>query len=274
VPNAILDTDVINDTYVTDKINETDLSLRWIPSPDLNKMSNVRADNNTFEVDGFQINVDKGVRTLSFLVVDGATPQIAAAFESMGCRDMAFYTWSITNQIGGNGSVTGELRPFRIKKNTMKVKYNPPSKEPLEPATVMVSFDISELEKDGDIAYIEYGTGANDVQVPITDYTGLVDVVMDPATTITATTFVVDMHYIYGSNFSKEPFIGAVLADFTLKEVTPTPGTITITSVTESSTVPGRYTFVQPTATSADVQRLTFSKEGYEAAGAISITIP
>jgi len=273
--NKILSTDTLDDTYFSGLINETDKSKRLFPSPVINQVKDTRAEFNTFDLDGFQITTSEGVRTMAFTVVDGAHPQIADAFNSMACQTMSFYVFSINDQIGGNGSVAGELRPFRIKPKTMRAVYNPPSKVDETPAMVMVQFAISELENDGDIAYIDYGTGANDVQVIITDYVGLVDVTMAAATSITTTTFVVDVSYShYGTQFKKTPFVGAVLADFTLAEVTPTPGSITITSVTESSTVPGRYAFVQPTATSADVQRLTFSKDGYEATGTISITIP
>lgn len=273
--NKILSTDTINDTFVTGKINDP-VDQRWIFSPVINQVNDERADNNTFELDGFQINTSKGVRTMAFTVVEGASPKIAEAFESMACRDMAFYTASITDQIGGNGSVAGELRPFRIKKGTMKVKYNPPSKLNETPAMVMVSFDISDLEDDKDIAFINYGTGANDVQVPITDYTGLIDVVLNsPATSITTAGFVVDIDLIYGAQFTKQPFEGGVLADFSLAEVSPTPGAIVITSVTEGTgTDAGKYTFVIPSQTSGDVLRLTFSKDGYEAAGTLDIPIP
>jgi len=272
--NKIVTADTLDDTYFTALINETDLSKRLIPSPDINKVADIRGENNTFEVDGFKINTSKGVRTLAFTVVDGASPQIAEAFESMGCRDMAFYSWTVSGQIGGNGSVAGELRPFRIKKNTMRVVYNPPSKDPETPAMVMVSFDLSELEKDADIAYINYGTGANDVQVIITDYTGLIDITMNAATGITTTVFIVDIDFIYGPQLDKSAAEGFVLADFTLAEISPTPGALAITSVTESLTVPGRYTFVTPARTSADVHRLTFAKDGYEAASTIDITTP
>jgi len=272
--NKILSTDTLNDAFFEGLINETDVSKRLYPSPVINQVKDTRAEFNTFDLDGFAITTSEGVRTMAFTVVDGASPQIAEAFNSMGCRDMAFYVWSITDQIGGNGSVDGELRPFRIKPKTLRAVYNPPSKVDETPAMVMVQFAISELENDGDIAYINYGTGANDVQVVITDYTGLIDITLGAATSITTTTFVVDISYIYGSQFSKQPFVGGVIGDFTLVETSPTPGSITITSVTESSTVPGRYTFVQPTATAADVQRLSFSKTGYEAASSIVITIP
>lgn len=275
VINSIKSTDTLDASYFSDLINEPDKSKRLQPSPVINKVNDSRAEFNTFEIDGFKITTSEGVRTIMFTVIDGAHPKMAKAFNSRACEDTAFYNFSISDQVGGNGSVAGELRPFRIKTHTMRAVFNPENKEKETPAMVMVSFDMHELEKDSDIAYINYGTGATDVQIIVTDLTGLIDVTMAPAASITTTTFVVDISLSsYGTAFKKLPFVGGVVADFTLKEVTPTPGTITITSVTESSTIPGRYTFVQPTATAADLQRLTFAKDGYEAAGTIDITIP
>lgn len=274
--NKISSSDTIDNAYVTAKINNADKSKRWFPSPVINKVLDKRADNNTFEIDGFNVTTSKGVRTMAFTVIDGASPQVADAFESMSCRDMAFYVWSINDQIGGNGAISGELRPFRIKKSTWNVIYNPPAKDGETPAMVMVSFAISELEDDADIRYIDFGTAATDVQVNITDYTGLVDVVMNsPATSISTTGFTVDMDYIYGGQFAKSPAQGFVAADFTLAEVSPTPGAITITSVTEGTGANiGKYVFVIPSQTSADVLRLTFSKSGFEPSGTLDITIP
>ena len=157
----------------------------------------------------------------------------------------------------------------------MQAIYNPPNKENETPAMVMVQFAISDLERDEDISYIDFGTGANDVQVDITSYSGLIDVKMEAATAITTTSFTVDMNLLYGAAFTKQPAVGFVLADFSYEEISPTPGAGTITSVTE--TVPGEsgiYDFVVPLNTSADVHRLTFSKTGYEATGTIDITTP
>ena len=272
--NAILSTDTLDASFFSGKINETDSSKRWFVTQEVNAVDNTRAENNTFELDGFNINTSKGVRTIAFVSVDGASPEQADSFESMTCRDMIFYPFSITGQIGGNDRVVDELNGFRIKKNTMKVVYQPPNKLNEEPAKVMVSFDLSETELDCDIAFVEFGTGANDVQVDVLDLDGLIDVVMGAATAITTTTFTVDIDLIYGPVFDKDPAEGFVIGDFSYEEITPVPAPIVITSVTESTTIPGSYDFVVPLATSGDVDRLTFSKTGFEPAGTIDITIP
>ena len=155
----------------------------------------------------------------------------------------------------------------------MDAIYNPPNKENETPAMVVVQFAISDLERDEDIAFMNFGTGANDVQVDITSFEGLVDVVMNPATSITVSTFTVDIDLIYGTVFDKDPFKGGVIGDFTLAEITPTPGPSPLTSVTESSD--GVYDFVITTPqTSGDLLRLTFSKTAFFPAGTIDILIP
>ena len=50
--------------------------------------------------------------------------------------------------------------------------------------------------------------------------------------------------------------------DFTLNEISPTPGVITPSGVTEVS--PGVYDFVIPTATTGDVLRLSASKDRFD----------
>ncbi|MDH3879527.1 MAG: hypothetical protein OET18_16930, partial [Desulfobacterales bacterium] len=68
---------------------------------------------------------------------------------------------------------------------------------------------------------------------------------------------------------------GLLLGDFTLTEISPTPGAAVISSVIESS--PGVYDFVAST-TSADVVRLSASKDRFDFSemsdGTNDITIP
>lgn len=273
--NAILLADTLDASYFSGKINQADSSKKWFITGEVNAVDDVRAENNTFELDGFNINTSKGVRTVAFTVADGASPQLASAYESLACRDIIFYPFSITGQIGGNDRIVDELNGFRIKKKTMKVVYQPPNKAQEQPELILVSFDLSETELDENISYINFGTGANDVQIDVLDLDGLVDIVMGAATAITTTTFTVDIDLIYGPVFGKQAAEGFVLADFTLAETSPTPAPAPLTSVTESVTIPGSYDFVITVAqASADVMGLTFSKIGFEPSAVLVITIP
>lgn len=271
--NSILLADTVDDAYVSALINQSDRSKAWYPSPVLNKVNDTRGENNTFEIDGFQINVSDGVRVMAFTVVDGASPQIAEAFNSLGCRDIGFYTWSVTGQIGGNDRVANTLLPVRIKKRTMQAIYQPPNKENETPAMVMVQFAISDLERDNDIAFMNFGTGANDVQVDITSYNGLIETTMGAAASITTAGFTTKVTYDYGGVFSKEEWKGGVLADFTAVEISPTPGAVAITSVTESADGVYDIIFTTP-ASSADLIRVTLAKTGFYSTTTIDVLIP
>ena len=181
-------------------------------------------------------------------------------------KKMAFYSFSLSNQIVGNGRISTELRPFRIETNTWQIVYFEKSKLNETPAYIQVSFALSDLENDGDIAHLSQGGGVIESDLEVLDYTGLLDVTMaeDTAVTVTATTFSIDMSLIYGDQGHKTPFTGGLLADFTFAGAPPT-------SVTESSTVDGNYTFVVPTFSGTET--LSFFKEGFYASD-ITITLP
>ncbi len=273
--NSILSTDTINQAFVEGKINEADISKRWLPSPVLNKVNDTRGENNVFEIDGFSINVSQGVRTVVFTVIDGASPELSESFNALGCRDISYWSWSVTGQIGGNDRIADELRPIRIKKKTMQSIFQPPNKENETPAMILVQFAISDLEDDKNIAFIDAGTGANDVQVDISSFTGLIDVEMtiDPLVVTTTTTFTFDAAYIYGAVFDKEEFKGGVLADFTLVELLPTPAAAPMTSITEVSD--GKYeAVITAPQTSGDTMQLSFSKTGFDQVAPLVFVIP
>ena len=71
------------------------------------------------------------------------------------------------------------------------------------------------------------------------------------------------MEFDYGGlrKDKREKLKALVAADFVLTEITPTPGDVTITTVTETPAASGIYVFVIPPATSADLLELTSSQE-------------
>jgi hypothetical protein len=127
-----------------------------------------------------------------------------------------------------------------------------------------VQFSWLGTVRDADLRTLKAPSSYN----PLTDLRGLVDTAVTHSA-ITTTSFTSTLVDEYGCAIS-----GLELADFSLAETSPTPGAISITSVTESSD--GVYDFVIPTATSADVLALTPSKTGFDFANvtATAITIP
>jgi hypothetical protein len=103
---------------------------------------------------------------------------------------------------------------------------------------------------------------------PLEDFYSLLDV-SGTASAISTTGFTMTLVDPYG-----DPVEDLVSGDFSLEETSPTPGSITISSVTETSA--GVYAFTFGAQTSADVLSLTPSKNGYDfsAIPSVTITIP
>jgi hypothetical protein len=260
---------VLNAAYFAGKLNDTDKSQRWYLTETINMVEPVREDNVTQEIDGIMYNVAQGVKTFSGQFNGGvASPKYSGVLKSLGCQQMGYFYFDVQGNIVGSwNDVTGELDPIKIQRNTFQVKYIEPTKTTVQ--GIQLKFMIGELENDADLNYIP----ASDITADLEALRSMIDAEFTAATSITTTGFVVTLGYVYGTAFTNQPYVGGITANFTLTEVTPTPGAITITSVTESSTIPGKYTFVIPAQTSGDALSLDFTKTGFEA-DAITITIP
>jgi hypothetical protein len=131
---------------------------------------------------------------------------------------------------------------------------------------ILVAFNFSDSMRDEYLAMIT----EDDYTFDLINANGLLDV-SSANSAITTTSFTVTLSTAYGSKAAPVKVKGLVIGDFTLAELSPTPGAIVITSVTESAD--GVYDFVIPTATSADVLELTPSKDGFDFTAAIANTI-
>jgi hypothetical protein len=119
-------------------------------------------------------------------------------------------------------------------------------------AKVRFEMDYNLVTSDGDqwmIPAAEFGA------IKALELKGLIDVRFTLVDVVSATEFVVDAAFDYGSAVNPLAWKGAVNANFNLYNVTDAAG-ITITTVAESATVSGRYTFTIPTVDNSDVVRL------------------
>jgi len=251
-------------------VNETDPHQRWYPTPAI--------ENYTWEVadaerqttsNGNTYVLREGATTVSFDLMD-VPAQYAAKLESMTCPDMQFVFADISSNLVGDVSLAFSddiLKGIPIQKGSLEIKYVP--RQDANRSMVHVTFIVPPSFSAGDLGMIE----ASEMVYDVNDLDALLDVSGKVFGSVTTTTFTVDLHLDYGSALTPIPFEGAVVADFVLKEISPTPSTITISSVTPSTTVDGRYAFVMPTQTSGDSLRLTLSKTGFEMTP-ITVTIP
>lgn len=251
-------------------VNETDNSSRWFPIPAVENYDwNPTDSENETTSNGNIYKLRNGVIEVMFEVYD-VPASYYKKFKSMICPEMVFVFTDVDSNLVGDASeaLTNDiLKGIPIQKGSMDVKYFP--KKDAGRAKMTVKFNIPHYFEVGNLNFIEASAMTYDVN----ELNGLIDVIPTIVGTPTTTGFVVDLAIDFGTAIGNSEFEGAVVGDFTLAEVTPTPGAITITSVTESTTVDGRYTFVIPTQTSADVLRLSLAKTGFEMTP-LTVTIP
>lgn len=255
VRNSILSTDVIDEAFLTAKINHADETQRWYPSPFIENVEDVKGDS-TFESlnSGKNIFIQEGVRTFNGVhIKQGST--FLGKLKSGRCVDFGVYMIDIDGSLIGSISTDGlELYPVAVDKDT----FNPVMVKATDTtvAKISVSFEFSRIERDENLRPIN----ASEITADLLGASGLLDattVVTAPSTTGFTATVSTD----YGSFANKIKVEGLLLADFALYNNTDT-ASVTITSVTE--TTAGVYTFVIPAQTAADSLTLTPSKDGFD----------
>jgi hypothetical protein len=215
---------------------------------------------------GKQAFVREGFKTFQGMIIN-APRELTAKLNSNACQSFGFHFLDDSNQlVTKKGSDNTKCKPILIDPDTFRTKYVEATND--APAMLMLSFQWKSTEKDADVKVVgglDY-TGS--------DLYGLIDA--DAVySSISAAGFTATItSTCYGGAVE-----GLLLSDFTLNEVSPSPGDITgnIASVLESSA--GVYDFLFTTPeTSGDVLRLSASKDRFDFAemsdGTNDITIP
>ena len=114
----------------------------------------------------------------------------------------------------------------------------------------MITFQYSQSMQDKNIRKIAPSTDLVE-----SDIYGLLDVDV-AASTVTTTSIQMQLNDVYGN-----PVIGLVQGDFTLAEVSPTPGPITISGFTA---VANTYTLTFTAQTQNDVLQATITKDRFD----------
>jgi hypothetical protein len=271
--NYIDTTATLDNAFFTDLLNagrsgatNTDEKQRIYPIGAFKNVEDIRGEDVT---ESFNDNstsfIQEGTRTFTGMIIDRPSPTLLGKMKSWRCSQISAYIVDIDGNLYGNGSEADKLYPFRLDSETWSPKFMKTADATV--AKLQLDFTYAKDEADEDIKMIL----ADETTPDVRDLNGLLDVNAAAATSISTTGFVTSLTYDYGSAVTAQNFKGAVLADFDLNEVSPTPGAIVITSVTESPD--GTYTFVIPAATSADVLELDLQKDGYEMT-TLTITIP
>jgi hypothetical protein len=270
-----MSTAVINDTFVTDALNDVP-SERWYPSPgELKNVSDVREDP-TFQTfdDGTKFFIREGVRAVNALS-PGLDTRVFKRFEEFNCVQLAAYIVDISGNLIGSrrdGETSNKLYPILISPGSFVPRYVKKTNEAAP--GIMWMFDWSQVEKDGDLYMIK----SSEITTNLLTINGLFDVT-GTVSGISTTGFTLALETLYG-----DPVTGLVIGDFydtvggTASRIynETDSASVTLTSVTETPAGSGSYVFVFAAQTSADELRVTPVKTKYDfyRIPEITITVP
>lgn len=239
-------------------VNHADKSKRWYPTPELKNITTPKNDPVYEAYDDDSNNfIRESVRKFSGLLPN-APAQFKDRFESIRCvNNTGVYFVDVDGNLVGltNGS-DDFLYPIPVNAQSAYAKYELATDKTT--SQLMLMFEIASTVQDGLIRLIAAGTFTDFTMLSLSglqDGTGKVS-------GITTTGFTLKLFVESAEVGNPVSIQGILVGGFALKEKTPTPGTISITSVTETS--PGTYVFVIPTQTSGDQLSVTPTLSGFD----------
>lgn len=261
--------------WITALINQADDSKRFYPTGALKNVAGERADPlyETFD-DQSKEFIRPGVRTVTALILKKG-PELLALLNSNRCSEFGIYI------IDANGSVFGKtanddgyLYPIQIEASTFYSKLVFTNDSAVQ--KLMLSFEWENNQRDEDLRMILASsiTGVNLAAVK-----GLMNVYVT-VVSCGQTSSVVKVFAKFGNIVTNYPVEGLVVADFVSSVTgatskmrnTTTGADITLTTVTESTTVPGQYTLAYSSQTLTNVVQPLIKKNGLDAATMLGTT--
>lgn len=243
----------LTDAIILAKVNNVDKTKRWFPF--LQNTNDVKievadAETTTGTFGQVFTGLGKGSESVSFEYVGKGKGFAADLNKAYQCsKNMGVYYVDHLNQIMGSISADGtKLYPFSIANGTFSAKPSFGGTARGEYVTIKFSLDIFNDDASARIL--------TDVQVVISRYNGLIDVV-GVFSSLTTTGFTVTLTK-KGASAISDKLTGLVADDMALKTNTGT--TVTISGVTEASDGVYNVTF----ATNATPKYLTITKNGYD----------
>ncbi len=256
----------LDSSYFSGKVNNADRSLRWYPLPKFVNAEMPKAESvyETFN-DGTKKLIHEGVRSFS-AVFPAIQPQYLNVLKSGNCTDMAAYIIDKKGALVGlsNGE-ENVVYPFVLNANTFNAIYKWATDT--TGSNIDFSFEFDVDMKDEDIVKID---ASDMVNVNLLNLNGLYNAVKSQTST-GQTSMVFKLYTKYGSAAKPVAIEGLVAADFALYNVTDSAA-VTVSTCTESTTVPGTYTLTYTSQTVADVIRITPTKTGIDFTDVIAQT--
>lgn len=260
VANKIPSGSVVDNAFMIARFNDTDPSQRFYPIKDIKNANPGEQADPTYQTfdDDSKKKVRDGISSGTFIIPD-STPQFLAVMQSFECEQMGIFFYDKAGVIMGlTDNVTGDLLPVPISNGTLNAKgaFATGSTNHI----ITVTFDWDTTANPANIRGY-----SNTVNWSSPTVAGLSDVYANStgATTPTTTTFQANLYYNYGALNTPMSFRGGVTADFKVRNET-TAALLTPSSVVESATVPGLYTFTFAAQTSTNVLHPVGTKTGFD----------
>lgn len=268
-------TDTFDDAYFTDWINEADPLDRLYPLPEVKDITDQREAPVTFSwKDGTQVFVRDGVRKFQGMFPpDSASPQLTGILEGQRCAKPCKFSVDADGTIWGRISEDGtKLYPIEMDAQSVAAIFTKPTDT--EPQMLGWTFNYAPAEKDCNLRGIPT-TELDDASINPLDYNGLMDVYAK-VIACTTTKLTVKLYNIFGTAINPQTIQNLLVANFALYNVTDSSAiALTGTGAAFAETT-GTYELTYATAnapTSADVLRLTPTKDGYDFAPVVATSI-
>lgn len=258
--NKIAGNATIDATYINARINDPDPTKRWYPLPLIVNVDDVRGDDVTEELNnGTILKIRDGSRTHNSLII-GQGPHYLKKLKGHGCQEFGMYNIDMEGSLIGQNEQDGtnDIYPNPIEKGSWSPRLVGKTDTTFPKIEMRFQYRLDAKDEWLEKIPVSQITGVNLLTID-----GLQDVNVE-FSGISTTGFTARFFTDFGDWPNYNPVEGLVAGDFTLAEVSPTPGAVSITSVTESTTTPGTYVFVIAAQTSGDDLRLTGSKDGLD----------
>ncbi len=267
VANEIDVTGTFNAAYFAALINQTDRTKRWMPTPKVKNVENVRAESlmESFN-DGSKEFIEPGIRNIKSLFTGAeASPQFAGKINSHRGSQKSFYGIDKAgNLVGCLGSTSSMLAPIPMEGNTIDAIYQATTDTTIQ--KIAFNFDVSVTFDDADLRMI----AANELSVSIKDLKSLIDVTATYSNK-TTTTLSVALKTQGGTLLNPVPVEGLAVTDFVssstaatgkMRRTNNTPADVTLTLASESPA--GVYNFTFTTQTAGDIEVIKPLKDGFD----------
>ncbi len=260
-------TSTLNSAFWTSQVNAV-AEERWYPLPRVQNVTDEKGDNivQSFN-DGSTAFIAEGARTVvGFL--PGQAPHLVGQINDARCSEIAMYVIDKDGNLIGKCIEDGFLHPICLEDDTISATYvkNDAS---ATVSGVNIAFTWSLDEKDENMSMIT----VDEMTDGVAGIKGLLDIKSSYAN-ISTTGFDVTLTVDgYGTKLTPQVVKGLVAGDFALFNVTDS---LSVTILTATESPDGTYAITFAAQTSADVLRLTPTKDGYDFSNVVTntITIP